>query len=417
MRRHWLLRFLLLLSLTLSPLIVYLPTSGDWLLGPGAIAYADDDDDDGYAFEQTLAAPDGGDWVVGEILAINLKHAQLKLARRLGFPIIKSARLRQLGLTTARLRVPGSMSAREALVLLRRELPGEQFLLNHIYRLSADPCRGERCVAHDLIQWPRPDARICDLPVRIGMLDTAVNRRVAGLGLLDFRSTRFPNNKSASDSAHGTAVAALLGGRPSQGIPGLLPNSTLYAADIFYTTDSEQTLTTADLMVRGLDWLLAKDLDAINISVAGPDNELLKLAIEQAMQRGIPIIAAAGNEGPRAKPAYPAAYQGVIAVTAVDARLRLYRQASRGKYVTIAAPGVSIWTPSNEGGEYRNGTSFAAPFVTAVAAAIGHGRNLSITELREQLAARTRDLGAPGRDPLYGWGLIKAQGACNKAEN
>jgi len=346
------------------------------------------------------------------VLALDLDRNQLATVTRLGFSIIRSSRLRELERVSIRLRVPGPLTETEALAVLRRELPGETFSLNHIYRLAAGPCTGERCVPHELIDWPRPGTEGCAVPVRIGMLDTAVDRVRAGLGFFDLRWIRFPNRKRASDPAHGTAVAALLGGRPDAGIPGLLPHSTVYAADVFITTEKGDTLTTADLMVQGLDWLLGKDLDAINISIAGPANELLEMVVDEAMRRGVPVVAAAGNEGPKASPAYPAAYDGVIAVTAVDARLRLYRNASRGPYVTIAAPGVGVWTPSPEGGEYRNGTSFAAPFVTAVTAVLAHAQDLDVPELRRRLEARARDLGAPGRDPLYGWGLVRGSGLC-----
>ena len=146
--------------------------------------------------------------------------------------------------------------------------------------------------------------------------------------------------------------------------------------------------------------------------MTGPANGLLEKAVEVAIEKRIPIVAAAGNQGPGAGPTYPAAYNGVIAVTAVDARMRLYQNANRGQFVTIAAPGVGVWTPSRDGGKYSNGTSFAAPFVTAVVASLGHGRDLAIEDLRKELAARTRDLGAPGRDPLYGWGLVDGSDAC-----
>jgi subtilisin family serine protease len=204
----------------------------------------------------------------------------------------------------------------------------------------------------------------------------------------------------------------LIAGRPDKGVPGLLPNSRIYAADVFRTTRSGKTTTTAAFLAQGIDWLIGRDVDVINISVTGPANDLLEIAVKAAMDKNIPVVASAGNEGPGATPAYPAAYLGVIAVTAVDGRMRLYQNASRGHYVTIAAPGVGVWTPSRSGGEYRSGTSFAAPFVTAVVAVMKHGRDLNVSDLRKELAAGTVDLGAPGRDPLYGWGLVKGRGIC-----
>jgi subtilisin family serine protease len=244
------------------------------------------------------------------------------------------------------------------------------------------------------------------------MVDTAVDGAEAGLGLFSLRWARFHDRKRASDSAHGSAVAGLMAGRPEKGVPGLLPNSTVFAADVFRTTRSGNSTTTAAFLAQGIDWLIARDVDVINISVAGPENALVENAVKAAMARNIPIVASAGNDGPNANPTYPAAYTGVIAVTAVDSRMRHYRSANRGGFVTIAAPGVGVWTPSKDGGEYRNGTSYASPFVSAVVAALRHGRDLSVKELRRELAARTLDLGPPGRDPMYGWGLVKGQDIC-----
>ena len=108
----------------------------------------------------------------------------------------------------------------------------------------------------------------------------------------------------------------------------------------------------------------------INLSLGGPHNALLTFAIEQTMNRNIPIVAAAGNTGPQGHPMYPAAQEGVIAVTAVDAKLKPYHHASRGSHIAFSAPGVDIWVPTRQGsGVYKSGTSFAAPFVTTAVAA------------------------------------------------
>jgi subtilisin family serine protease len=129
--------------------------------------------------------------------------------------------------------------------------------------------------------------------------------------------------------------------------------------------------------------------------------------------RNLPVVAAAGNGGPGAAPAYPAAYPSVLAVTAVDQRLRLYRYANRGDYLQLAAPGVDIWTPTAGGsGDYRQGTSFATPYVTAVVVGLLSRERLPLATLTQRLANNARDLGAPGRDPLYGWGLVQGGGGC-----
>ena len=304
------------------------------------------------------------------------------------------------------------MSEAQAIEVLRQEVPEKNYALNHRYRLNAGPCQGERCFGQALIGWPQADAGSCRLPARIGLIDTAVDRKIAGLGLFSLLTERFSGRRKPSDNAHGTAVAALLAGSPHKGYPGLLPEAKIYVADVFRTNSRGESLTTASAIAEGINWLMESRVHVINISLAGPANPLLEKAVTAAYRGGVPLVAAAGNDGPDARPAYPAAYHGVIAVTAVDMRLRPYLQANRGDYITLAAPGVGIWTPSAEGGIYQSGTSFAAPFVSAVVASLNaQGRATSAT-VEGLLAASATDLGPPGKDQVYGWGLVQGTGIC-----
>jgi minor extracellular protease Epr len=105
---------------------------------------------------------------------------------------------------------------------------------------------------------------------------------------------------------------------------------------------------------------------------------------------------------------YPAALDGVVAVTAVDVALAPWPQASPGPHVALAAPGVDLYTA---GDKYRSGTSFAAPFAT-VALALERERGGAGAPARVLAAAR--DLGPPGRDPVFGAGLVQLV-ACGAA--
>jgi subtilisin family serine protease len=167
-------------------------------------------------------------------------------------------------------------------------------------------------------------------------------------------------------------------------------------------------------LAEALDWLAQARAGVINLSFAGPPNALLELSVSQLAARDIALVAAAGNDGPRADPAYPAAYPEVIAVTAVDSALRPFRLANRGAYLTFAAPGVAIRTAAVGGGvAERSGTSFAAPFATAVvASARARHPRLDTKTLTELLAGQARDLGEPGYDPVFGYGLIRTAASC-----
>ena len=94
----------------------------------------------------------------------------------------------------------------------------------------------------------------------------------------------------------------------------------------------------------------------------------------------------------------------MIAVTAVDQNLNVYRRATQGGYVDLAAPGVNIWTASSKGsGTLKSGTSYAVPFVSAATSLLlASDPTLDPKVVQSRLEARTRDLGKPGWDPTYG---------------
>ena len=143
------------------------------------------------------------------------------------------------------------------------------------------------------------------------------------------------------------------------------------------------------------------------MSFAGPPNEVFEDILQIAASRGMAMIAAAGNDGVRFA-AYPAGSPHVIAVTAIDAGMRRYRRANTGAHIEFAAPGVDVFVAGGRGGTYESGTSYAAPIVTALAARLARGA--SVDGVRARLRAASVDLGSPGRDGEYGWGLVRASG-------
>ena len=136
----------------------------------------------------------------------------------------------------------------------------------------------------------------------------------------------------------------------------------------------------------------------------------LRHALNQMLQRA---YAAAGNDGPGAPPAYPAAHPDVIAVTAIDERSNLYDHANIGAYVDLAAPGVDVMTAAS-GGAYdlASGTSFAAAHVSGVVALmLARSPRLTRERALAGLTASASDLGPPGRDERFGAGCVNAHAA------
>lgn len=158
-----------------------------------------------------------------------------------------------------------------------------------------------------------------------------------------------------------------------------------------------------------MDWLIGQRVRLVNMSFAGPPNEAFADVLQAAAARGTVMVAAAGNRGDNVA-LYPAAASEVIAVTAVDAAGRRYRKASRGGHIEFAAPGVDLYIAKGNRGSYASGTSYAAPIVTALAAqAMARGTS-GANGLRRALRRDLRDLGDPGRDVQFGWGLVQAPG-------
>lgn len=145
----------------------------------------------------------------------------------------------------------------------------------------------------------------------------------------------------------------------------------------------------------------------INMSLTGPDNPILKLAVQRVSQQETTIVAAAGNAGPAAPTLYPAGYEEVVAVTAVDGNKQIYRWANRGSHIDYAAFGVDVKTLRPNGElTLESGTSMAAPVVSALLACAmsAERQHKSVTDL---LAPYLEDLGETGPDPIFGRGFIR----------
>ena len=136
-------------------------------------------------------------------------------------------------------------------------------------------------------------------------------------------------------------------------------------------------------------------------------------SLAAAHKKGIVLVAAAGNAGPKSPPLYPAADPDVIAVTATDAGDKLLAQSNRGPHIALAAPGDQILVALPDGDyEMSSGTSYAAAEVSGIVALmLQREPTLTPDKARAILMATAKDLGAKGRDPEFGAGLADAYGA------
>ncbi|WP_112313200.1 S8 family serine peptidase [Pseudogemmobacter bohemicus] len=310
-----------------------------------------------------------------------------------------------------RLGLPPGRDVPEALADLAQLFPGAVADRNGLYSPDDFLCPDEGCAAHTAIGWtgwPR------GIAPRIGMIDTGINPdHLALKGQKLTIHSPDPGGRVAAGRQHGTAVAALLIGAADSRTPGLLPEAELFAVEAFHR-GSGGDAADAFALAAAIDHLLGRNVSVINMSFSGPENAVLYALVQRAARQGIGLVAAAGNGGPGAAPSYPAAWPEVIAVTAVDSGLNAWRQASRGPHIAFAAPGVGLWTAASvSGGRLRSGTSYAAPFVTALLAAErARDPATDLAGHRQRLADCARDLGEPGPDEIFGHGFISTPDQC-----
>ncbi|MCZ8530947.1 S8 family serine peptidase [Alteromonas sp. PRIM-21] len=316
---------------------------------------------------------------------------------------------------------------------IRNSLPRNlqsQIGRNHIYLSQSEAAtnKSKPESAHKL-EASSQKFESCLIPLRIGMVDTHVVPTHPMLSHISLTQASFivgqsqksepskdsnmsregdgkvigqpmsQENTVAFSSDHGTAVASLLAA-------SLPESSQVFNASVFYSRNSVSQGATLMSLIEGLNYLASQQVDAINMSLAGPDNPILARVIKQLDRNGIQIIAAVGNEGPASLPLYPAAYPETLGITAVDKLHEIYRWANQGDYVDFAAFGVSVDAAHPSGKTVRQtGTSMASPRATALYACFfrtEQQRHAALLKMKKIAL----DAGNPGRDKVFGFGVL-----------
>ncbi|TNJ35878.1 peptidase S8 [Arenimonas terrae] len=334
--------------------------------------------------------PRGAPVVRGEVVAIDPTPEALQRARDAGFRVRDERRLEGLGLRIVVLQAREGQRSRAALKALRRLDPSGSYDFNHLY-LGSGTAAG--------VPAPMP-ASAERTALRVGLVDTGVD--AAHPALAGVRVDTWGCGGAAKPHRHGTAVASLLVGSRVRAAPA---RHRLYAADIYCGRPTGGAVTG---LAEAFAWLAQEKVAVVNLSLVGPPNQLLERGVQAMLARGHVLVAAVGNDGPAAPPLYPAAYPGVIGVTAVDARDRVLPEAGRGEQVDFAAPGAGLSAAGDGGGWWDvRGTSFAAPLVARLAGAQAPQPSPGAAlRVQSALAAQARDAGPRGDDARYGRGLL-----------
>jgi len=327
--------------------------------------------------------------VKGELIVLDAPAAGLQTATAAGFTVVDQGEIEGLGLRTTTLRAPTGLSLARAEKQLARLMPSAAIQSNPIYEPSGAATGGGRLAAAPSPTGPG---------AAIGMIDGGLAAHPAlppGIVQRGFAE----GAPMAGD--HGTAIASILVGRGA--VRGVSPQSRLLVADI-YGRDPRGGNALA--IARALGWLNGSGAAVINFSLAGPPNILLARAVAATDKRGVLMVAAVGNDGAAAPPAFPASYPQVIAVTGVDARRRALIEAGKASHLDFAAPGADLLAAKATGGLGKvRGTSFAAPFVTARLARLAAGGTPSRARAVALLSGEASKGGAAR---LYGRGIICA---------
>ncbi|MEM6940995.1 MAG: S8 family serine peptidase [Pseudomonadota bacterium] len=349
------------------------------------------------------------DEIVALVNTAEDQNAVRRAALSEGYLLRKVTDLPSLGLIMLSFERPPGVTGPQAIEFLEGAVPGATVGVNHAYTLQQSaPGGGALNYADALLQWPNGG---CPARGPLGLIDTGVDATVPALTATEIVAQRFFDGR-AGPARHGTEIATVLSD------PRRLSRVKIFSADVFELSPDAGLAAGADSLVRALDWMAQNDVRVVNLALAGPFNKLLALAVERAAARGLILIAAVGNDGAAAPLRYPAGFDQVIAVTAVDAARRIMPNAGRGGHVDVAAPGVEVLVAPTGRGRLVTGTSIATPFVAArIIADPAMMRAGSVASVRQQLRRSTQDLGPAGYDPLFGAGLLQAKGLCGSGSS
>ena len=213
---------------------------------------------------------------------------------------------------------------------------------------------------------------------------------------------------------HGTGIAGAIAAHGR--LMGSAPEARIIAIRAFGSTPGGAE-SSSYIIIKGLNYAVLHGAQIINMSFAGPKDMLIERGIAATAARDVLLVAAAGNAGPKSPPLFPAANPNVIAVSGTDAQDRLFTASNRGVHIALAAPGTDIFLPApDQKYQMTSGTSFSAAYVSGIAALLlERNPTLKPNEVRAILTSTARDLGAPGKDELFGYGEADAFAATTAA--
>lgn len=327
--------------------------------------------------------------------------------------VLESADVPLIGAFVMRLRVDDGRTLDEAIAGLSADVRVAYAGPNRIYRPQAGAGAQYALDKLGLVAAPGAAPAATGRGVSIAVIDTAPDLAHPELAQAGVRLASVLEGASAMD--HGTQIVGLVAAAGV--LRGAAPDADVLAIAAFGPVGDDGLPASATYrLLRALDVAQREGAAVVNMSFAGGADDLLAQGLDAMARDGAVLVAAAGNNGPGAAPAFPGSHPAVIAVTATDMGDGLYARANRGDYVVLSAPGVDVLAPA-AGDRYAlgSGTSLAAAYVSAIAALVlERSPGAGADAVRAALAGSARDLGPSGRDPLFGHGLAAPRAAAER---
>jgi subtilisin family serine protease len=340
------------------------------------------------------------------------------LGRRHGLSRLESQRVGLTGTTFHRWRITDRRSVSDVIRALEADAGVRSAQPNYRFALAQQQSRvaGAATTIPEAMQYapeklhlPQAHRLATGNKVLIAVIDSGIDTshpEIAGFVAASFDAL----NSHEPPHGHGTAMAGAIIAHAA--LKGVAPSARILAIRAFGASRTGAEGTTLTIL-KAVDWAVAHGARVINMSFTGPTDPEVARGLAAAHKKGVVLVAAAGNAGPKSPPLFPASDGNVIAVTATDSEDKLPATANRGKHIAVAAPGVDILAAA-PGASYQmtSGTSIAAAHVSGIAALLIELKpNLTPEDVRKILLATATDLGPKGRDDQFGAGLANAHRA------
>jgi subtilisin family serine protease len=335
--------------------------------------------------------------VVTELAASTTNQQTDALGRRLRLTRLQSASFQLGGTTLVRWRitdrrsVPAVVRALETDATVISAQPNYRFALQD--QTGTPAAHGEGDPGQyilDKMHLPQAHELATGTKVLVAVIDSGVDIKHPDL-VGDIAGTFDALGTGLKPHVHGTAIAGAIAAHGR--LMGAAPAAQILAVRAFSGDGGPDDGNTFAIMT-GIDWAVSHGARIINMSFAGPQDPGIGRSLAAAHEKGVALVAAAGNKGAKSPPLFPGADPNVIAVTSTDANDQLPAFANRGGYIAVAAPGVDLMLLAPNGTlQLASGTSFSAAYVTGTAALMLERRpDLGPDRLRQALTGTAHHL-------------------------